>query len=520
MSVSQLYNAPNYQPPPNIPIGFPTIEHACFAIKHSEPVYEISIREHIVRRGENLSAIARENEVAVGEIRTKTEDGRNIEIDNPNSIDAGQTLLIPAQREIGKRVRFEYIDEGFIGQEVYIVVETKNFEDGQKIIKINVKQGLTQVIAAIGSDIEVNHESNVVTLIETNIGNFPTDPNIINNNEFTDWAIAKIKLQPSDANIQSWKDAIEATNDEKANLYLRVDAHSGNNEYDEDRILYYGTNVDSDNTRTNTPKNQWLDIDGKWFALTLSCCEGIELAQLQAIFSTANANVLNEMLQVFNECYDKFFVDTCLRKAHFFGQVLTEVGASIRARTEGLNYSADRLFRVRETRAADGTRLRRGPFRYFRNNPESYIYGRTATQRADQQAIANRAYANRPGSGNGDVASGDGWRYRGKGFIQLTFRGNYERAQQEINRRYPGSRVDILANPNDILTVRGGLISAMAFWSMNNLYTRADNGATDAVVNSITDIINRGTDSRQTRINNFNTVSGENIFNVNECINA
>ena len=421
---------------------------------------------------------------------------------------------------IGERVTFEYINEASIGQEVYIVVETENFEDGQKNIKINVKQGVAQVVAAVDADVEVTHESNVVTLIETNVGDFSNDTNVINRSDFVDWAVAKIQLKPNDANLQTWNDAIEAASNEKANLYLRVDAHSGNSEYDEDRILYYGTNLDSENNRTDTPENQWLDIDGKWFGLTVSCCEGIELAQVQAIFSGATADVQNEIYQTFNECYDRFFVDTCLRKAHFFGQVLTEVGSSVRTRSENLNYSAENLFRPHNELNARGEVVRRrGPFRYFRNNPEAYTYGRTADHPADQEAIANRAYANR--GGNGNIASGDGWRYRGRGFIQLTHRGNYQRAQEEINNRFPEAGInDIVADPGSIMSVRAGLIAAMAFWSMNNLHLRADNGTTDDVVESITDIVNSGTSSRQTRIDHFNSLIGGNIFNLNECPNA
>ena len=96
------------------------------------------------------------------------------------------------------------------------------------------------------------------------------------------------------------------------------------------------------------------------------------------------------------------------RLAHFFGQVLQEVGQRIRL-VESLDYRADRLGSI---------------FSYFRRNPdEALLYGRTADHPADQEAIANRAYADR--NGNGNVESGDGWRFRGRGLKQVTSRANY-----------------------------------------------------------------------------------------------
>ena len=95
--------------------------------------------------------------------------------------------------------------------------------------------------------------------------------------------------------------------------------------------------------------------------------------------------------------------DSKVRLAHFFAQVLHESGC-MRFDTENLNYSA--------------TALRRVFGKYFRTDADAEACARKPDR------IANRVYANR--MGNGDEASGDGWKFRGRGLIQLTGRSNYQ----------------------------------------------------------------------------------------------
>jgi putative chitinase len=229
------------------------------------------------------------------------------------------------------------------------------------------------------------------------------------------------------------------------------------------------------------------------------CCARVTTQELSSIFTLANPLTISELAATFNESFDKFMVDSCLRKAHFFAQVLEEVGSSAAVRAESLNYTPTRLIEV---------------FGYFkRNREEAQQYGRTVDHIADEEAIANRAYANR--MGNGDVSSGDGWKFRGKGYLQLTGKSNYEVIQQEIDARYPGSGVNIIENEADILTVRGAMISAMAFWSKNGIYSAADGGDTDEVVDSVTAIINKATDSYDNRRANFGVTTA--ALNIAAC---
>lgn len=141
---------------------------------------------------------------------------------------------------------------------------------------------------------------------------------------------------------------------------------------------------------------------------------------------------------------ERFGIDTPVRQAAFVGQLLHESGNFTRM-TENLNYSAEGLMNTWPQRFAYVTAAR---------------YGRVdGKQAANQQMIANIAYAKR--MGNGDVASGDGWRYRGRGPIQLTGRANYRACGKAIG-------IDLIAKPELLEQPEAGCLAAAWFWSAGN----------------------------------------------------
>jgi putative chitinase len=97
--------------------------------------------------------------------------------------------------------------------------------------------------------------------------------------------------------------------------------------------------------------------------------------------------------------------------------------------------------------------------------------------------------------GNGDEGSGDGYKFRGRGYIQLTGRTNYTAFGKSINE-------DVVSNP-DMVSGKYALLSAAWFWSNNGLNKLADGGATDLVVTSITKKVNGGTNGLADRIKHF-----------------
>jgi putative chitinase len=168
----------------------------------------------------------------------------------------------------------------------------------------------------------------------------------------------------------------------------------------------------------------------------------------------------------------KFQINTPLRLAHFLAQCGHESGG-FRATQENLNYSAKGL---------------NGIFKkYFPTEAAAAAYAR------NPQKIANKVYANR--MDNGSEASGDGYKFRGRGYIQLTGRANYTLFGKAIGE-------DIATNP-DVVSGKYALLSAAWFWSKNGLNKLADGGATDAVVTSITKRVNGGTIGLADRIKHF-----------------
>ena len=219
----------------------------------------------------------------------------------------------------------------------------------------------------------------------------------------------------------------------------------------------------------------------------------ITAAQLSEFFPGADNDYLAQVATELNTDPSKYGLDTSLRCAHFFAQVMQEAGPELQAQVENLNYSPKAL----------------GNFSYYRNHPDEAVqdgYARDPnTQKiirpANQQAIANKAYANR--IGNGDVASGDGWLFRGRGFIQVTGRANYAALATTYGNIYGAIDADFVANPDQVASFPYSVRSAVCFWVQHGLPALADHGSSDLNVDAITAVINKDTPSYGERRDNF-----------------
>ena len=171
------------------------------------------------------------------------------------------------------------------------------------------------------------------------------------------------------------------------------------------------------------------------------------------------------------ETAKKFNITNNLRLAHFLAQCGHESG-NFKAVSENLNYSADGLKKIFG--------------KYFPGNlNESYA--------RQPEKIAARVYASR--MGNGDEASKEGFKFRGRGYIQLTGKNNYTNFSKFIGE-------DCVANP-DLVATKYPLASAAFFFDSNKLWSICDKGSDDATVTAVTKRVNGGTIGINDRLKHF-----------------
>lgn len=172
------------------------------------------------------------------------------------------------------------------------------------------------------------------------------------------------------------------------------------------------------------------------------------------------------LMQVFAEAD----ISNGLRQAAFLAQIVHE-SMSFQAVKENLNYSAQGLLRV-------------FPY-YFKSMEQANAYAR------QPEKIANLVYGNR--LGNGPPSSGEGWRYRGRGLIQVTGKENYMHCGNALG-------VDLIADPEYLETPEGAPRSAGWYWSSRGLNQYADNSDME----TITRRINGGLNGYQERMQLYN----------------
>lgn len=191
-------------------------------------------------------------------------------------------------------------------------------------------------------------------------------------------------------------------------------------------------------------------------------------AQLLRAIPETNRDRIDEFVAAWNMYSVPFGLTTSKRIVHLLAQIYTESGA-LKSVSENMNYSAQRLMQVWPNR--------------FRSIEQANLYAH------NPEKLANYVYSNR--MGNGSEASGDGWRYRGRGFIGLTGKEQYEKFNH-----YDLCIDDVIRNPDKVAEYPLNLISAMWFWECNKLNDIADlddgGGIGEIVVEKITKKVNGG----------------------------
>ena len=216
--------------------------------------------------------------------------------------------------------------------------------------------------------------------------------------------------------------------------------------------------------------------DGTWFKMfgstTQVVKEDVVITPVTGLnIEKLKGHIPDVVIAQIPETAKKFNITNNLRLAHFLSQCGHESGG-FKAVSENLNYSADGLKKVFG--------------KYFPGNlAESYA--------KQPEKIASRVYANR--MSNGDEVSKEGYKFRGRGYIQLTGKGNYTSFTKFIGE-------DCVANP-DLVATKYPLASAAFFFDSNKLWLICDKGADDATVTAVTKRVNGGTLGLSDRIKHF-----------------
>lgn len=261
-----------------------------------------------------------------------------------------------------------------------------------------------------------------------------------------------------------------------------------------------------------------------------NCEKDITISELQQIYPKATDSRLKDLAKIFNKYKKHYKLDTCTRKAHFFAQSIQEVGLDLEPglRGESFNYYKDNLaISLKAFETEEGKRIAK-------------TYGRKETSgasvpEANQIVLANYAYGYQYDTGKDfrNTGKNDGWNFRGRGLLQITGRSNYEAIQKRIDKFASDENVNIFKkydNPNKAISIDEGYMSAteatltgMADWYKDDMFVQADKTGTkpdDDVVDLVTNIINKRTNSKQSRRDHYQktkvTFTVDNCKNINK----
>ena len=187
-----------------------------------------------------------------------------------------------------------------------------------------------------------------------------------------------------------------------------------------------------------------------------------------------------------------YAINTKLRVAHFLAQIGHE--SSFRMRAENGNYSAGRM------REVFGCK---GGMKNYDKAKDDCTNGRLRdklwtdekTYAGNAESLLNFVYASR--MGNGDEASGDGYKYRGRGMMQLTGRSGYKGFTTAHNAKNPGDKQDFEANPDKVAETAYGVESAFYYWDSRNCNASADSDDVNAVTTAVNGGLNGLADRKE-----------------------
>ncbi|RIA35180.1 putative chitinase [Ectopseudomonas oleovorans] len=253
----------------------------------------------------------------------------------------------------------------------------------------------------------------------------------------------------------------------------------------------------------------------------LSAAPGGELISaenMKKIFPSSQESVREEVRTLFNKYATLFEVNTPERISQFFAQVKAEVGDALVGKEESLWYSTEALkdkfaryfsHYPQEAEELGYKRISLAQYNALPANVKSgyrVIRDKAYSQLPQEDEIAKRIYCCSVPGQNFHLNPGgcsEGLAYKGKGFIQLTWKENYKEVERLLKAKIPNENINIVANPDQVLETKYGLLSALGFWEWKRL--NAKSGSSTTHTNEITKVVNlhTSTESYEKRRNNF-----------------
>ena len=266
------------------------------------------------------------------------------------------------------------------------------------------------------------------------------------------------------------------------------------------------------------------------------CTAPVTVAQLRELFPDVKEDTLKTVADTYTKYMKELQMDTCWNKAHFFAQAAIETGFKLHIKNgENMNYKSEEdLYKKFPSRFFEGKMVNNefvplvDPKAEFRDKNNWVFKSKELSQKASKliksnprdQNIANFVYGNR--YGNGNEASGDGWRFRGSGLIQLTYKDNFKMVNNKIEKLW-GKSILTDSGADQVRENRElAVLTSMGYFAAKGANKKANGASSDQQIKEVCKLIGRNTKFGKSKNHEEKAIFFKNksskTFKTNECL--
>ena len=266
------------------------------------------------------------------------------------------------------------------------------------------------------------------------------------------------------------------------------------------------------------------------------CTAPVTVAQLRELFPDVEEDTLKTVADTYTKYMKELQMDTCWNKAHFFAQAAIETGFKLHIKSgENMkDYTEKRLYEVFPSRFFKGKMVNNefvplvDPKAEFHDEKNRVFKSKELSQKASEliksnprdQNIANFVYGNR--YGNGNEASGDGWRFRGSGLIQLTFKDNFKMVNNKIEKLWGKSILTDSGAEEVRKELELAVLTSMGYFAAKEANRKANGASSDQQIKEVCKLIGRNTKFGKSKNHEEKAIFFKNksskTFKTNECL--